>query len=114
MKVHPQTTTLAAALVSAMLLSSPAAFAGDKEEKEHRHYRGDQAALCEKLDRNDWEPKRHQFREKAREHHEEVASRLQLTDEQRKIWDDMHEERQQKYQRRFETLQERCKNLPKE
>ena len=50
------------------------------------------------------------MREKANERHEEMAGRLQLTDEQREIWDQIRDERRQDHQERFEKLKERCEN----
>jgi DNA-binding MarR family transcriptional regulator len=45
--------------------------------------------------------------------HNETADRLQLTDEQREIWSDMHKERQQQMQKRMEKQQKRCDKMAK-
>ncbi|MGM0572035.1 hypothetical protein [Marinobacter sp.] len=116
MKARRTASTLTAALISATLLASPLAFAGDKGDKENRGYdnKRQHAELCEKFERGDWEQKREQYRQKAGERHEAMAERLQLTDEQREIWDEMRQERQQKHERRFEKMKERCKNQSEE
>jgi Spy/CpxP family protein refolding chaperone len=115
MKARKTTTTLTAALISATLLASPFAFAGDKG-KDERGYGGkrNQAEVCERFENGDWESKRQQYREKAGERHEQMAERLKLTDEQREIWNEIRSERQQKHQRRFEKMKERCKNQSQE
>ena len=115
MKARKTASTLTAALVSATLLASPFAFAGDKG-KDERGYGGkrNHAEMCEKFESGDWEQKREQYREKAGERHEQMAERLELSDEQREIWDEMRDERQQKHDRRFEQMKERCKNLSEE
>lgn len=92
-------------LISAVLLASPLAMAdhhGDRDGK--RHHRD----ICEKIDSSEWQEKREEMRAKFDDRHEEIADRLELTDEQRVTWDEIQEERRQKYQERMDDIQERC------
>lgn len=94
-------------LISAVLLASPLAMAdhhGDRDGK--RHHRD----ICEKFDSAEWQEKREEMREKADQRHEDVAERLQLTDEQRVTWDEIRDERREKYEERAERMEERCEN----
>ncbi len=112
MKRQTRTLPLTAALISALMLTSPFALA-DHDRGAHKH-KMDRAALCEKLESGDWEHKRDQFREKAQKHHDEVADRLQLTDEQREVWDEIQAERHEKHKQRLDAMKERCQNQQKQ
>ena len=114
MKRPTRTLPLTAALVSALMLASPFALADHHDRGTHHKHKMDRASLCEKLESGDWEDKRDQFREKAQKHHEEVAERLQLTDEQREIWDEIQAERHEKHKQRLEAMKERCQNQQKQ
>lgn len=101
---------LTSALISAALLASPLALADHHGHDGKRHY-GD---FCEKMDSGEWQEKREEMREKADQRHEEVADRLQLTDEQRVTWDEIRDERRQKYEERAERMKERCETRDEE
>lgn len=108
MKALKHTGLVTSTLVSAALLASPLAFAGDKDHKDGHHGKRHHAELCEKVNSGDFDEKREKYRQKHNKHHEEVADRLELTEEQRETWDEIREERHQKHQQKMEKLQERC------
>ena len=103
MKTLKTTGLITSTLLSAVLLASPLAMAGQHGDRQGHH-----GNICEKMDSEDWQQKREQMREKYSERHETMAERLQLTEEQRKIWDEIRDERRQEHQQRMASLRERC------
>lgn len=110
MQALKSTGIVASTLLAAALLASPLAMAHDHGDRNGPHGKSRYGDICEKMERGDWEERREAMREKANERHEEMAGRLQLTDEQREIWDQIRDERRQDHQERFEKLKERCEN----
>lgn len=112
-KTLNRTGLLASALISAALLTSPLALADHHGGKGHhgdRDGKRDYSAMCDQLEdgKGRYNSERHQQRREQR--YEEMAERLQLTEEQRTIWQEIHNERQQMHQQRMQQMQERCAN----
>lgn len=108
MKKPPVTALMLSALLSASVLASPLALAGQYHDGDHK---GD---LCERLKNHEgqWNGEEHAAR--MQQWAEQTADRLQLTESQRKTWDEIQQERQQKRQQRAEQwrakMQKRCDN----
>lgn len=108
MRTLKTTGLITSALVSAALLASPLAMAdhhGDRDGPHGKRHHGD---FCERMDSPEWEAKRDEMREKFQERHEDIADRLELTDEQRVTWDEIRDERKEKHEERMEKMKERC------
>lgn len=97
-------------MLSAALLASPLAMADHHRDRDGHHGKRHHNNICEKMNSGDWEQKHRQMREKYSEQHTAMAERMQLTDKQREIWDEIRDERRQAYQQRVEKLKERCEN----
>ncbi len=109
-----RTSMFTSILISSVLMASPLALAGQNGDKskngensEH-HGKRHHAGLCERLKDDKQDDQHTNYGQKWLEHHEKVAERLRLTEEQRKTWDEIHEERREKFQQRMEKLRERC------
>lgn len=109
MKTHQPVRTAAALMACALLLTAPLAVAqggGQGHNGQNKHQR--MQAPCEQMNNTDRQKRRAQHQQEMTERRTEMADRLQLTDEQRVIWKDMHKERQQQMKQRMEKRQERC------
>lgn len=108
MKKPTVTAMMLSALLSASALASPLALAGQNHDGDRK---GD---LCERLKNHEgkWNGEEHAARMK--QWADKTADRLQLTESQRKTWDDIQQERQQKRQERAEQwrekMQKRCED----
>jgi hypothetical protein len=105
---------LIATLSAAMLFGSSLAMAGMHGDRDHRgeHHRGNMAEACEQF-RDSKMPERHQQRlEQMEERHGAMADRLKLNDQQREIWNQIHQERKEKFGKNAgkwqEKMQKRC------
>lgn len=90
-------------LVSAALLASPLAMAAPQDSYGGKRYHGN----CEQMKSGKMNFDREDVRRKMTARHNEIADRLQLTDEQRKVWDEIQQERQAEWKKRMQQKQER-------
>ncbi|PCM45076.1 hypothetical protein [Marinobacter sp. ANT_B65] len=118
-----KTSIIAAGLLASTLFAaSPAVFAGN-----HSDHRGDgprdKTEMCENMregkgpfDKAEREKKMAEREKKMAEREEAMAKRLELNDDQRKIWNEIHEERHQKHEKRMkkmmEKMEKRCDMAP--
>jgi hypothetical protein len=117
--INYKTSLIAAsALASALLIGSPLALA-DHHGKPPFGERPDMDKMCEQFregtgpfDPDAREKRMAEHRAEAEKYQEEMAKRLKLTEEQRKIWDEIHQERREKFKERAEhwkeKLEKRC------
>ncbi|SFM93287.1 hypothetical protein [Marinobacter pelagius] len=107
----------ASALATALLASSPQAFAGN-HGKDYNG-KGDMTELCEqfregkgKFSPENRKARMEERRAEADKRHAAMADRLELTGEQRKVWDEIRQERREKHEQRAarwqEKMAERC------
>lgn len=110
-----KTSLIAAALASALLIGSPLAMAD-----HHRKAFGpkDMQQMCEQFRDGkgafNMEKRKERMEERraeARKRQEEMADRLKLTPEQRKIWDEIHQERQRESEKRARRWQEKMEKF---
>ncbi|MEX2473590.1 hypothetical protein [Marinobacter sp.] len=108
---------MASAVLSATMLASPFAAAGnhgDKHEGHHgKHHKSD---MCEqmregtgKFSPEKREARMEERRAKMEQRHQTIADRLELNEEQRATWDDIHEEHTEKRAQKMEKWQEKMK-----
>ena len=109
----------ASALASALLISSPQALAN--HHGKDGYGKRDMAQLCEqfregtgKFSPEARQERREKYRVEADQRHAAMADRLNLDEQQRKVWDEMQMERRQQHEARAEKwrerLAERCAN----
>jgi len=107
-----QSVRIAAALMTCALLSTASlAMAQGYEKGQDKHQRMQEQ--CEQMDSTDMQARHAQHQQKMMERRNEMADRLKLTDEQRGIWNDIQEERQQQMQKKMEKQQKRCDKMAK-
>jgi protein CpxP len=117
---HPSPRFLASVFLSAALLASPLALAGNHGDKHHGHHgKYNNAEMCEqmrngtgKFSPENREARMQEYQAKMEQRHARMADRLKLTDEQREIWDEIHQEKQEKRAAKMEKwqakMQEHC------
>ena len=112
---HITSGRIASALIAATLLTSPMAMASDHGE----HHRGkhDKAEMCENMREGKGWFNDEKRQAKWAEHRNDMADRLKLTDEQREIWDEIHQEQKEKFGQKAgkwqEKMQKRCEKARK-
>ncbi|HLV78545.1 MAG TPA: hypothetical protein VKY53_11525 [Marinobacter sp.] len=101
-------------LTAALITTSPVALAEKQDRRGHDGHWNKQD-LCENLreGKNLFNAERLEARKARMEkHRSDVAERLKLSDEQREIWAEIHQERDQKHQERLlkwkEKAERRC------
>ncbi len=104
-----KTSIIAAGLLASTLFAaSPAVFAGN-----HSDHRGDgprdKTEMCENMREGKGPFDKAEREKKMAERQEAMAKRLKLNDDQRKIWNEIHEERHQKHEKRMEKMMEKMK-----
>lgn len=110
---------ITATLSAALLFGSSLALAGMHGDGHQRgEHRGNMAQACEQF-RDGKMSERHQQRLKQmEERHEAMAERLKLNDQQREIWNEIHQERKEKFGKKAgewqEKMQKRCEKAQKE
>lgn len=97
-------------LASTLLAASPALMAGNHSGHHGDKDRDNQRDITEMCDnmrdgKGRFDPSEQQ--EKMAKHREATAERLQLNDEQRGIWNEIHEEKREQHQKRMEKWQEK-------
>ncbi|MDC0661589.1 Spy/CpxP family protein refolding chaperone [Marinobacter sp. SS21] len=109
------TRWLTPALLTATLLASPLALAGHHGNRSHHDKPPEE--LCERLLAGEAPSPRHHnedMAERMAQRRADIADRLQLTEAQREIWDQIHEEHkaqhEQRREQRRERLMEQCSN----
>lgn len=109
----------AGALMAAMFAASPVALA-DNHGKRQNDDRWDKQEMCENFREGKGKfsaEYREERQAEMQKYRAEMADRLKLTDEQREIWDEIHQERQQKQQERMgkwqQKMEKRCGNAQK-
>ena len=113
---HATSGRITRAFLAAALLASPLAFASD--HGKHHGGKYDKAEMCEQMREGKGWFNDEKRQEKWEEHRAEMADRLKQSDEQREIWDEIHQEKmekrsakmekwQEKMQKRCDTLEER-------
>lgn len=114
----PKNTLISASfLTCALLAASPFALAdhhgGDKEYGHHGKH--NMAEMCENFREGKGPFDHEERRQKMEQRRAEMAERLQLTEAQLEIWEEMHEEQRAKHEQRRakmqERLQERCDDM---
>ena len=99
-------------LLAAALLSSPLAMAdhhgGNYDGKRHH------GNVCEQMKDGKGKVNRDEIRAKMETRHTEMAERLKLNSEQRKIWDEIQQERQAEWAKRMQKKQERMEKYCKD
>lgn len=108
---------LTSAFLSAAMLASPLAIAGNHGDR-HDGHRGkhNKAEMCEQLREGtgkfspeNREARMAEHRAKMEERHAEMADRLELTDEQRETWNEIRQENMAKRAEKMEKWQEKMK-----
>lgn len=110
-RVLKSSSLFTSVLVTAALIASPLAMADDSNKRGHHGDRDGKpryVQMCERLEQGKRHYNREQTSQRMAERHEAVAERLELTDEQRIIWQEIQQERKQQAQARFERMKERC------
>ncbi len=112
-KPSSKTSTKAiTALMASVLLTTGSLALADHHGGKRGHGHHDKEEMCQHFREGTGPFDHEQRREKMQQHHEDIAERLQLSAEQRAIWDDIRDERQAKHQKRHarmhEKMQERC------
>ncbi|RMJ04139.1 hypothetical protein DOQ08_01459 [Marinobacter litoralis] len=110
MKVHTSVMT-AGVLMAALFAASPAALAHDHKGMDHHEGKRDKKEMCEDFreGKGKFSKEHREERQKEmQEHRAEMADRLMLTDEQRVIWSEIHDERMEKWQKKMEK---RCDDM---
>lgn len=120
MMKHKTSRIVASALLSAALLASPLAMAGNHGDRhDGYHDKHNKAELCEQLREGTGkfspekrEARMAEYRAKMEERRADMANRLELTDEQRKTWNEIHQEnlaeRVEKMEKWQQKMKERC------
>ena len=110
MMKHTSSGRIASTFLAAALLASPLAMASEYGGQQGDHHRGkhNKAEMCEKMRDGKGRFNHEKRQEKWEEHRAEMADRLQLTDEQREIWNEIHKERMEKWQ---EKMEKRCEDV---
>jgi len=110
MMKHATQGLMASAVFAAAMLAAPMAMASDHGEHHGEHHgKYDKTEMCEKMREGKGWFNDEKRQEKWEEHRAEMADRLKLTDEQREIWDDIHEENMEKRSARMEKWQKKMK-----
>lgn len=108
MKKPTRNALLLSALLSTSVLASPLALAGEQHDGRQK------ANLCERLKNHNSNWKKDEHAARMKRWADKTADRLELTDSQRKTWDDIQQERQQQRQERAqkwrEKMEKRCEN----
>ncbi len=111
MMKHTHSRRVAGIFLTAALLASPLAMAsahgGQRGDDHGGKY--DKAEMCEKLREGKGWFNDEKRQEKWAEHRAETADRLQLTDEQREIWNEINKEKMEKHRAKKEQWQEKMK-----
>ncbi|WP_372965809.1 hypothetical protein [Marinobacter sp.] len=116
MKVNKSIVT-AGILMAALVAASPMALA--QKSMEGHEGRQDKKEMCDdfrdgkgKFSKEERQQKMQERRAEMQKQREEMANRLKLTDEQRVIWSEIHDERQKQHQERMEKhrkdMEKRC------
>ncbi|MDN6319399.1 MAG: hypothetical protein L0J77_06510 [Marinobacter sp.] len=118
---HRKTSTITASLLAtALFAASPALMAGQHSKHHGENYRGNHHNMTEMCDNMRGGKGRFNMEErqaKMAEHREAMAERLKLNDEQRGIWNEIHQERRQHHEKRMgnwqKKMEKRCNNQKK-
>lgn len=110
------TRWLMPALLTSAVLAAPLAYADRHGEGHHRM---PPEEMCQRLQSGEEFPggdeRREEHRERMEQRWAEMADRLQLTDEQRKTWDEIHAEQKAEWQERMDDrrqrMMERCEEM---
>ena len=102
-----KTSFITASLLAATLFAAGPVMAGDHSGKRGGHH--NISKMCEQMEEGKSRFNSDKRQEKMAEHHEAMAERLQLNDEQREIWNDIRDEKREKHQKRMEKWQEKMK-----
>lgn len=111
MRIMKNSALFASAFLTAALIASPLAMADSQDRRGHqgdRDGKRNYSQLCERISQGESRPGHAGVRERMQQRHEQMAERLQLTDEQRVIWQEIQDERREQAKERFERLKERC------
>ncbi|MFO8140985.1 MAG: hypothetical protein R6T87_03675 [Marinobacter sp.] len=96
----------AGVLMAALLAATPAALA-DHHGKKHQASTADKQEMCDHMREGKGAYNREERRAEMEQHRADMADRLQLNDQQREIWSEIHQERQQKHQERMDKWQQK-------
>lgn len=113
MKQTKLTRLIAPALLCSAILAAPAAYADQHGRGDHPRMSPEE--MCQQLQSGEPRFNREERHERMEARWAEMADRLELTDEQRQTWDQIHEEQKQEWQQRHEErrarMMERCEEL---
>lgn len=106
---NSRTRILTATFSAALLMSSSLAMAGKhgNDQQHGEHKRANMAKACEQLRAGNMPSRHQQHMAKMEEHHQAMAERLKLNDEQRQIWNEIQQERKNKISEKSEKWQEK-------
>ncbi len=105
--MNVKTSILATGVLMATLIAiSPAAMAESNGKYKHGGMR-DKQEMCENFREGQGPLNREERQREMQQYRAEMADRLKLTEEQREIWQEIHQERQQKHQQRMDQWQEK-------
>ncbi|MEH6354703.1 MAG: hypothetical protein V7760_01605 [Marinobacter sp.] len=111
MKTRQSARIRAALMACASLSAAPFAMAQGYEKGQDKHHRMQEQ--CEQMNSTDMQTRHAQHQQQMMKRRNEMADRLKLNDEQRGIWNDIQEERQQQMQKKMEKQQKRCDKMAK-
>ena len=111
MKTRQPVRIVTALFTCALLSTASLAMAQSDEKSQDRHQRMQEQ--CERMNSTDMQKRQEHHQKNRMERHNETADRLQLSDEQREIWNEMHKERQQQMAKKMEKHQKRCNKMAK-
>lgn len=104
----------ASVLMAAMFAASPAALA-DHHGKKHQAGKADKQEMCDNMREGKARYNSEERRAEMEKHRAAMADRLQLNDQQREIWSEIHQERQQQHQERMgkwqQKMEKRCADM---
>jgi len=101
-----KSSVITAGLLASVLLSaSPFALADD--HKDGPRDKPNMEKMCEQFKEGKGPFDRKERQEKMEKRQNEIADRLKLDKEQRKIWDEIHQEQREKHEKRMEKWKEK-------
>lgn len=109
--IKRKSSVITAGLLASVLLSaSPFALADD--QKDAPRGKPNMEKMCEQFKEGKGPFDRKDRQEQMEKRHNEMADRLKLDKEQRKIWDEIHQEQREKHEKRMkkwkEKMEKRC------
>lgn len=105
--MNAKTSILATGVLMATLIAASPAAMADNHGKHKQGGKWDKQEMCENFREGKGPFNREERQQEMQQYRAEIADRLKLDEEQREIWQEIHQERQQKHQQRMEQWQEK-------